>query len=137
VFAVFGGSYLWHRKHGIQFPPLDSVKLLFHEGAASGCSHRSILTRFGGASRCLKVTVTDREVWIRLSFPLSILPPIYDLEHRISRDSICSVEESASGWFPSVLLDYRTDAGAVRRIQLRLRNPDGFIAVLKGPPPLP
>ena len=144
----FGLSFLWvcawfsyflyrHRRHGIRFPALDTVRPLFHEDASSGCSHRSFWTRLGGARRCLRVTVTDREVWVRLSFPFTALSHIYDLEHRIPREAIASVAPSGSGLFRSVLLDYRQASGVVRRLQFYLRDPAGFLAALESPPQLP
>ena len=104
---------------------------------ASGNSHKSWWTRLGGARNCLRVAVTDSEVWIRPFFPFSLLAGDFDLEHRIPRSSILAAELSSSSLIRSVLLDFRLADGSQRRVQLRLRDPDAFLAALKGSPPLP
>ncbi len=140
AFVLVAANLAWriirHRRRGISFPPLHTVHVRFHEGAASGNSDKSLVTRFGGASHCLRVTVTDDEVLVRPFFPFNLITEA-DLEHRIPRAAVTSaqVAEATSG--RRVLLDFRLPDGGSRRLSLVLRDPDGFLSALKGPPPLP
>lgn len=140
-FAVAVATLAWrfYRRHkrGIVFPPLESVRHVFHEGMASGSSHKNWWTRLGGARNCLRVTVTDTEVWIRSFFPFSLLAGDFDLEHRIPLSSISSAELSNSAFRRFVLLDFNFADGSNRRIQLFLRDPDAFLSSLKVPASIP
>jgi len=128
VLAVF--VMQWHRekRRRIVFPQLSPNDIRFQEVKASGCSHKTLFTRLGGASRCLQVTVTDTEVWIRLQSPFNIMASQTDLEHRISRASILSVEPSESG--RTVLLHYRDPQGHTHLLSLIVRKPDEFLRIL-------
>ena len=137
TFAILAWRFYRQRQRGIAFPSLESVHHTFHEGMASGSSHKSWWTRFGGARNCLRVTVTDSEVWIRPFFPFSLLAGAFDLQHRIPRSSISAAELSSSSLLRSVLLDFRLADGSQRRVQLHFRDPNAFLAALKGQPPLP
>src|SRR4051812_44858313 len=74
-------SLLYRKIHGkpLVYERLEGTK--FRETNASGYSHRSWLTRLGGANRCLVVQVTDRELDIHPRPPLNwfFLPEIYGL----------------------------------------------------------
>ena len=128
VAALFWSRYKQHKEHGVVFAQLSPDRIRFHETGASGCSHKTTFTRFGGASRCLQVTVTDDEVWIRTGFPFNVCASQVDLEHRISRASVLSVQPSNSG--RSLLLDYRDQQGQTRRLSLVLQKADDFLRVL-------
>jgi hypothetical protein len=67
---------LWRRKiHGPHFPEHNKVNVLFEEIWTSGNSHKSLFTRMGGANNCLRVTVTDDELWVTPSdFSAMIVP---------------------------------------------------------------
>jgi hypothetical protein len=125
-----------HRQRVMVFPALHSVPIRFHEGMASGKSDKSFFSRLSGASRCLSVTVTDGEVWIRPFFPFYLITEA-DLEHRIARNSIACVRLVSSTFGRAVQLDFRPVDGKSRRLSLGLRNPDGFLAALNTPPVLP
>jgi len=117
-----------HKKHGTVFPRLDPRSIRFDEAGASG---RSDKPRFGGAARrCLQVTVTDTEVWVRLGFPFNVFAPFRDLEQRIPRTSIVSVDPSQSWFTHSLLLVYRDGRGGTHALSLQLRKPDDFVRVL-------
>jgi hypothetical protein len=127
-----------HRKHGISFPPLESVRVQFHESGASGRSLKSPITRFGGASNCLLVTVTDKEVWVRTFFPFNLLARDFDLEHRIPREAITRAGLRVGWSRRQIELEFRDASGMPRQLLLSLRNPDAFLTVLKEiPPPIP
>ena len=136
LIASFAWKFYRHRKRGVVFPTLDSTQIRFNEGMASGNSDRSIFTRLGGARRCLRVTVTDHEVWIRPFFPFNLISES-DLEHRIARDSISSARLAESTFGHRVLLDFRLADGKSRQVSLVLQKPNAFLSALKGPPPLP
>jgi hypothetical protein len=126
VVVGFGWCYYRHKQSGIIFPDPMSQHVRFHERAASGCSQKNIFTRLGGARNCLRVTVTDTEVWIRPFFPVSVLAQYFDLEHRIVRTSITRVQPSQSAFAQSILLDYRDDRGQLHRLSLILHSPNEF-----------
>lgn len=96
---VLGGfafrDYL-NRRKGLYFEDPSSSSILYSESGASGRSHKSILTRSGGASNCLKIQVTSSHLYIRPFFPFIILGPHFDLIHVIPVYKIKKVE-SASG----------------------------------------
>ena len=145
--ALFLFSFVWvianiawrfyrRRQRGISFPPLNSVRARFHEGMASGNSDKNLFSRLGGARNCLRVTVTDDEVWVHSFFPFYLITES-DLEHRIPHDAITSAQVANTSFGRRVLLDFALPDGGSRRLSLALRNPDGFLAALKGPLPLP
>ena len=117
-----------HKRYGVVFPKVSPDHIRFHETGASGCSHKTTFTRFGGAARCLQVTVTDDEVWVRTGFPFNVLAFQTDLEHRIPRASIVSIQPSGSA--RSLLLDFRDETNQVHRLSLMLRKPGDFLVAL-------
>lgn len=136
VSISFAWLFFKHRKHGISFPTLEAEQIRFDETRVSGFSDKSLFSRLGGARHCLLVTVTGGEVWIRSFFPFNLLKAS-DLEHRISRSSITSARIAESFVGRRVILDFRLSNGNLRRLFLVLRNPEGFLAALKTPPPIP
>jgi hypothetical protein len=126
----FGWFYYKHKKTGIVFPPLPDTGVYFHEGTASGSSHRTVFTRLGGANRCLRVTVTGTEVWVRPSPPFNIFAQIFDMAHRIPRASIVRVQPGKTLWVRRLILDYRDQTGQIHRLSLALRDPDAFLRAL-------
>ncbi|HWB06770.1 MAG TPA: hypothetical protein VG796_27345 [Verrucomicrobiales bacterium] len=122
-----------HCRKGIRFPALNTVHVRFHESGASGNSNKSLFSRLGGASRCLRVTVTDTEVWIRSFFPFSLIMES-DLGHKISLSDITSARmiERAFGR-PRVVLEFSLPDGNSRQLSLTLRNPSAFLTALSEP----
>ncbi len=94
VAAKFAWRGYRHWQYGISFPPLKSVQVQFHERMASGSSDKTFFSRFGGARNCLRVTVTDDEVWVRMFFPFSLIKEA-DLEYRIARECITSASSQS------------------------------------------
>jgi hypothetical protein len=137
VSCWFGWFYYKHKKTGIVFPPVPDTGVHYVEGNASGSSHKTLFTRLGGASRCLRVTVTDTEVWIRPYPPFDIFAQMFDMEHRIPRASITSVRPGKTLWVRTLILDYQDQAGQMHRVSLVLRNPDAFLRALGVGPGLP
>jgi len=130
VVVGFGWRYFRHKRTGVIFPRVSPEHIQFEERASSGCSHKTMFTRLGGARNCLQVTVTDAEVWIRPFFPFSVLAQQFDLEHRIPRASITSVQPTQSAFVRSLLLDYRDERGQSHRLSLVLRKPGEFMRAL-------
>jgi hypothetical protein len=128
VLGIFAIHWRRHTRYGVVFPQVSPDHIRFHETSASGCSHKTTFTRFAGAARCLQVTVTDDEVWVRAGFPFSVLAFQTDLEHRIPRASIVSVQPSDSA--RSLLLDYRDEKNQAHRLSLMLRRPGDFLGAL-------
>ena len=125
-----GWRFYKRRKSGISFPR-DSVWVLFHESMASGNSDKTFFSKLGGAKQCLRVTVTEDEVWVYSFFPLYLITES-DLEHRIPRSAVVSVAQQDHWAGRRVLLDFRLPEGGVRRLSLVLKNPEGFVTAVRG-----
>ena len=128
VWNVVGIAFLlWRRsRRGPAFPSLETVNVLFRERFASGASHRSWITRLGGASNCLTVVLSDSELWVTTFLPFTAFAGFYDLEHRIQLESLTTVSQQGK----SVTIDFDMPDGDRRRIVLRLRRAKEFMAVL-------
>jgi hypothetical protein len=126
---MFARGYRQYKALRVVFPPLDPQKVRFHEAGASGHSNKSMSERFGGASNCLSVTVTDAEVWLRILFPFNVVAFMRhsDLECRIAKTSIVNVQPTRSRFMSSVLLSYRDEEGTTHSFSLKLRKPDEFV----------
>ena len=94
----------------------------------SGASQKNLLTKLGGASNCLSVTMSRNALVIRPMFPFNLmfLPEVYDLEHVISRSDIKIIEPNATSGSGSVLVEFESD-GLTKRIELKLRRRDEFL----------
>lgn len=130
VVIGFGWRYYRHKKTGVVFPHVSPEHIRFEERAASGCSHKTMFTRLGGARNCLHVTVTDAEVWIRPVFPFTILAQQFDMEHRIPKESITGIQPTQPGFVRRLLIDYRDERGQTHRLSLLLRKPGDFLTAL-------
>jgi hypothetical protein len=115
---------------GSIFPPRDRVIVVFEERWTSGCSLKSWRTRYGGANNCLRVTVTEDEIWVTPHAPFSIIADKIDLEHRIPiRDVIRITPKNRS-----VELEFRLPDGSTRTLDLYLRRSAEFLAAVNPPP---
>ena len=139
--VVNGVGFLWqlrrYRKAAITFPKVDLRDAIFHEEFVSGQSLKNLQTRMGGASRCLKVTVTASEVWVRSFGPFSVFTFAHDLVHRIPRQDIVRIEPLKSLAGGLVRLEFRKPDGELCRLNLWFRDPQRFVSALNSPPPLP
>ena len=131
IVVCFAWFYLRHKRTGLVFPHVAPERIHFEERVSSGCSHKTMFTRLGGARNCLHVTVTDAEVWIRPLFPFNIFAQQSDLEHRISRAFITSIQPTQSGFARRLLLDYRDERGQNHRLSLALKRPEEFLRALE------
>jgi hypothetical protein len=120
---------LWRRKvHGPQFPSRDDVNVLFEERWTSGSSHKSLFTGMGGANNCLRIIVTDNELWIAPHFPFSAFAATFDLDHRVRCDAITNIERNGKTVRITFVVD---ELGSERTLSLRLRNAERFCSMLQ------
>ena len=123
VLALFVGG----RKAEAQFGKLSDQTIVFRERGASGYSTKSMITRFGGASRVLDVIVTTGELWIKGIWPaFTYIGTMYDLTHRVPLANIR--EATAVGQRVSVR--FVSSAATETNVELRLRDPKGFLEAL-------
>lgn len=115
-------------------PKIDKRDLLFREWRASGVSHRSIFTRFGGARKCLMVTVTKTDLHVIPIFPMNqmFLPRINDLEHHIPLDRITNITSKKRFLRRRTLVVgfFGQDCGK-KEIELTLKSSENFLSALE------
>ena len=124
VFQLTRGKYI--------FRP-EFAGAAFAERWRSGRSLRNTMTRLGGASGCLWVTVTADSLLVGPHFPFNLmfLPELYGLEHRIKRDDIRGVEQHRSLFGrPSVHVRFLRSDGEEETLELQLSDPQQFTAAL-------
>ncbi len=131
VGLVIVASIIYKVKTGKKLPPIDSKEILYQEDGVSGSSHKSIVTRLGGARHCLLVTATKNEIDIHPSFPFNLmfLPEIYDLKQRIAVKDIKSIQkiEHVMGK-PSIKIEYMQNSGEIKSFELYLGNANKFLS---------
>jgi len=147
AFAWVVFSMAWriirHHRKGIKFPKLSTHQVRYHEDFASGYSDRHRLGFLkGGASRCLRITVTKEEVWLRTYFPFTAFISEFNLEHRIQISSIVALGEVPGLFRPAIELKFKDSSGVLHTIQLYVNQPAIFLHALqtqitRTPPPLP
>ncbi len=120
AFFYFGG-----KKAEAIFKGLDLNKVRFRERGASGFSKKSIITKFGGASKVLDVIITDSELCIKgIYSPFTYIGSKYDLTRRVELANIRSITEKGS----NIELGFNVGNNVV----LQLKNKDKFIKAIKG-----
>jgi hypothetical protein len=126
-------SIFFQKSRGRAIIPKPQANARFVGKGISGKSHRDLLTLIGGASNCLMVVVTDQGVAVTPTFPFNLmfLPQVYDLQHEIAFSDIVSVEGRHGLLGQIVDITFKTKAGGQNRIELRLRNGDALIAVIR------
>ncbi len=130
--GAFSWLYWKRMKRGL-FPKQDPTSILFEEKTASGRSHKNWYTKLGGAQNCLRILLTPKELWITPIFPFSALGGVFDLDHRIKRSDILSIE-SGSIWFrKSAIVTYRDDAGVSLKVEVVPKNLETFLEISKQP----
>ncbi|HEY8573475.1 hypothetical protein [Phenylobacterium sp.] len=130
--AGVAGSIIYRRRAGKPIVPKPPNGTTYLEKNASGASHRSPLTRLGGASNILMVAVTPAELIVRPKFPFNLmfLPEIWGLEHAVPRHAVQRAEAKSTWRGRVVLLEIR----GKRRdetMELKLRDPDAFLKALR------
>jgi hypothetical protein len=118
---------LWRRKvRGPRFPDRREVNVLFDERWTTGRSLKLLSTKMGGANNCLRVTVTDEELWAAPHFPFSAFASRFDLDHRIDRSRVTGVEHRGK----SVVVTFTLPDKQNRSVELRLRRQDEFMSAM-------
>jgi hypothetical protein len=125
------GWFLWkRRKKGLRLPQPGDADVVFLERFASGSSHKSLITRLGGANNCLTVIITRTHLAITTFFPFTAFVGQFDLEHLIPRDKIIKLEKRGA----VVDVEFLNDAGSFSKMSLRLRSADDFIRAFVSDP---
>lgn len=116
------------RARGEPLIPRRPSNALFYEDRASGRARGVI----GGAHRALVVCVTNQDVWITPAFPFTLFIPygFFRLDTRTPRGRVTAeLFEALMG--RRVLVTLQGPDGP-RDIELRLSDPDRFLAALRG-----
>lgn len=129
--AIFTGSILSRRAAGKPILQTDVLGADFIEKKASGHAHRSWMTRFGGANKCLVVAVAEGRFIVWPSFPFNLLPSDLGLEFDVPLSDVTSVKEASGRFTRGVEVEYRGADGQVERVTLYLRNPAGFVEAMQ------
>lgn len=119
------------KKRFINFPNKEDVQIEFEEKTSSGRSHKSFITKIGGASRCLCITVTNNELWITTFKLFRIFSVYYDLEHRIPLSQISHIEVKEK----MVLISFKPKT-LEHKLEMHPNDIDRFISALKKGNPL-
>ncbi|MCW3096564.1 MAG: hypothetical protein JWL77_2182 [Chthonomonadaceae bacterium] len=112
-------------------PTISPSRILYQENFASGRSLEDGITRIGGAHNCLKLVVTQDELWVTALFPFSLFLGPYDLIHRIPKQKILSVRESTRFLLGRrLLIEFTCPNGKTATLELAPKNVDGFLQAL-------
>lgn len=125
-------SVIYRRRRGKPIRPRPPEDALFTASGVSGCSHRSWLTRIGGARKCLLVWITPTTLAVTPSFPFDLLflPEVYDLEHEVALRDIRSLERRKTLLGPILVLRFEVSSGGIREFALRMRYDAPFVQAL-------
>ena len=122
------GFLLWKRKRrGLVLPQRSDPDVVFSETFASGSSHKSWVTRWGGAANCLTVIVTRSHLAITTFFPFSAFDGVYDLEHLIPLSDLTNLVPKGR----VTEIEFRRSDGTRGKLSLRLRNTEAFLRALQ------
>lgn len=132
VAAIFllniGIFYICGRRSEALFRGLNFSNVKFREKGASGHSTKSMLTKFGGASKVLDIIVTDEELCIKgIMAPFTYIGTKYDLTHRVPLSCIESILMSGS----KVEVVFNSSKGN-HKLMLQVKDPEGLIRAVQG-----
>jgi hypothetical protein len=111
-------------------PRLRKEDITYQENFASGASQKNIITKFGGASGCLRLVVTRDLLWVTAWFPFSLIASVYDLAHVIPLQSISSIRSSRFFLIDSLLLSYVDREGESHTLRLVPKNRERFLTAV-------
>ena len=126
----FGLMLWWRSRKGLVIPKATDPEVVFVEKLASGSSHKSWMTRLGGASNCLTVIVTRSQLAVTTFFPFTALAGIYDIEHVVPISDITALTPKGK----AIEVEFQTIDGTRRKLSLRLRDPAGFLRAVEPKP---
>jgi len=132
ILGWIGASIAYRKARGKPVLFIGVPGASYQQRGTSGYSHRSWLTKLGGASGCLVVAVANGRLIIRPFFPFNLmfLPEIYGLEYDVPLESILDARRVASLLRRRIDLEFRDTLGQTERISLYLRDPEKFLATL-------
>lgn len=121
------GFMLWKRnQRGLIMPKTTDPDVVFAERFASGSSHKSWMTRLGGASNCLTVIVTHSHLAITTFFPFTAMAGYCDLEHLVPISNLTGVVQKGR----MIEIEFKLGDGTHRKLSLRLHDNSGFLRAL-------
>ena len=112
-----------YRRHGPTFPDRDTVTILFEESWASGRSAHA----FGMANNCLRVTLTNEELWIEGQWPMAYFTWMFGFDRRLPLADIHKAEASGS----AAQVHFSKEDGTETQIALYLGKVEPFLAALE------
>lgn len=123
IAVVIAASFFVRRSRGKAIFAHSPDGCVFEENRTSGRELGGVRA-LGGAGNALKVCVIKDTLFVMPNFPFTLmfLPEIWGLDHVIPLKDIRRIEETSGVFGSSVIVHLSDD----RRIELRLRNPDGF-----------
>lgn len=100
---------------------------MFSERGCSGRSLGGVLSRIGGASRCLLITVRDKQLVVTPQFPFNLmfLPEIYALDIAVPIAEIRGITPTTSFFRKALRIEFGPNGPAV--MELVVRDEAGFI----------
>lgn len=109
---------------GVIEPPPGEI--VFDESYASARSHKSTFTRLGGGSRCMRISVTNKALFVRPHFPFSLMGFDADLIHAIPFTSVIDISEVSHGGASAIAVKF----GEGQQLDLVLKRKAEFWAAL-------
>jgi hypothetical protein len=133
VFGIMGLSAVIRLQRGKPIFARVPADAIFTEKWTSGRSLRNLVGRFGGARNALLVAVTPTRLIVRPHFPFTLvfLPEIYGLEVEIAPSQLRGAEERQGVLLKRIVIEYALPGRGDEEMELRLRNPAGFLAAIE------
>lgn len=126
IAAVITASVLFRRSKGKPIFPRLPDDAAFSERGCSGRSLGGVLSRIGGASRCLMVVVRDKQLVVTPQFPFNLmfLPEIYGLDIAVPITSITGITPITSFFRKALRIEFSPNGPA--DMELVVRDEAGF-----------
>jgi hypothetical protein len=105
------------------FPDMGSVKVVYRDKGATGCSMRSWKTKVGGASRAIDLIVTEDELWLSAMVFFAGITKQHDLLHKVSIRKITSAKLEKT----QIMLSFKDEKGRHHQVVLRTRDEYAFL----------
>ena len=129
VILFFGYRLIMRKRKGSIFPDISKQHIIYRENFASGKLLSAKLK--GGASNCLKLIVTDKEIWTTSFFPFTAIIDMFGLENRIYKVNLVSCEENKTILGKSVILTFKDDKNKTNKLEIFSKNHQLFIDAIK------
>jgi len=118
--------YLTYKRGRIPsiFPDIKLQRIIYKESFASGLNLDAKLK--GHFSRCLKLVVTDSELWLTSFYPFTLFIDKAELEHRIVRSEISLIENEKHFLHNVFTISFTDKSGQSQRIRIIPSNAKQF-----------